>query len=171
MQLDFKCKQGIYLLVVMAVPKAVKKKGGFKLVHPDHYSCLLTLKDLPKKGMSEKEEKRSMWNLAKVGGWEAYEKITNEKAETLNKMMEEKETPIEEKMQRFKRLHDKIKFRAFGKVQIKETSRTSKESKNEKSESAEEMFNNQKNSLLLKFLGKELDLLIELFFPPDFLRV
>ena len=62
-----------------------------------------------------------MWNLAKVGGWEAYEKITNEKAETLNKMMEEKETPIEEKMQRFKRLHDKIKFRAFGKVQIKET--------------------------------------------------
>ena len=64
-----------------------------------------------------------MWNLAKTGGWEAYEKITGEKADKLNNIMDEKETSIEEKMDKFQRLHDKIKFRAFGKVQIKENIR------------------------------------------------
>ena len=81
------------------------------MIYVDHYSCLLTLKDLPKKRKNEKEPKKSMWNLAKVGGWEAYEKITNEKAKTLNNIMDEKETSIEEKMEKFQRLHNKINFK------------------------------------------------------------
>ena len=134
----------------MAVARAVKKKGNFKLVHSDHYSCLLTLKDLPKNRKSEKEERKSMWNLAKVGGWEAYEKITNEKSKALNNIVGEKETSIEEKMDRFQKLHNKIKFRAFGKVQIKKISKTSEGNPNEKSESAEEMFANQRNEAFVE---------------------
>ena len=67
------------------------------------------------------------------------------KADKLNDIMDEKETSIEEKMDKFQRLHDKIKFRAFGKVQIKENTRTEKQSPHEKNESAEEMFKNQSN--------------------------
>ena len=33
-----------------------------------------------------------MWNMAKEGGWEAYEKITEEKATALKKIMDEKDT-------------------------------------------------------------------------------
>ena len=86
----------------------IKKKGGFKLVYPDHYSCLLTVKDLPRRNhRGEKEEKKNIWNLAKEGGWEAYEKITGEKANFLENIMKEEEKSIEEKMEKFQKLHIK----------------------------------------------------------------
>ena len=85
-----------------------------------------------------------MWNMAKEGGWEAYEKITGQKAKTLKKIMDEKDTSIEEKMLKFERLHTKIKFRAFGKVQIKDKKRQTIVNHEEKKESAEEMLNKQK---------------------------
>ena len=57
--------------------------------------------------------------------------------------MGEVETSIEEKMDKFQRLHNKIKFRAFGKVQIKENGKAAEGTQDQKSESAEEMMNNQ----------------------------
>ena len=51
--------------------------------------------------------------------------------------MDEKDTSIEEKMLKFERLHTKIKFRAFGKVQIKDKKRQTIVNHEDKKESAE----------------------------------
>ena len=48
-------------------------------------------------------------------------------------------------MEKFRKLHNKIKFRAFGKVRIKENKTAPKEGPDKKSESAEEMFNKQRS--------------------------
>ena len=56
----------------MWVARPVRQKGGFRLVHSDHYPCLLTLKNMPwvsRKESKEKREKKVQWNLAKEGGW------------------------------------------------------------------------------------------------------
>jgi glutamate synthase domain-containing protein 2 len=57
--------------------------------------------------------------------------------------MDEKETSVEEKMVKFKKLHNKVLYRSFGKVQIKQNSRTFKEIQDE-GESAEEILINQR---------------------------
>ena len=130
----------------MTTARAIKKKGGFKLVYPDHYSCLITIKDLPRRSRhGKKEKKKNIWNLAKEGGWEAYEKVTREKANVLENILKEEEKSIEEKMEKFRKLHNKIKFRAFGKVRIKENKTAPKEGPDKKRESAEEMFNKQRS--------------------------
>ena len=46
---------------------ALKKKGKYKLVYRDHYSCLLTLKDLQQKHETI-IEKKTVWNLHKENG-------------------------------------------------------------------------------------------------------
>ena len=117
----------------MTTARAIKKKGGFKLVYPDHYSCLITIKDLPRRSRhGKKEKKKDIWNLAKEGGWEAYEKVTREKANVLENILKEEEKTIEEKMEKFRKLHNKIKFRAFGKVRIKENKTAPKEGPDKK---------------------------------------
>ena len=63
-----------------------------------------------------KEEKRVVWNLAKEGGWEQYSLLSEKYSEVLENIIESKETSVEEKMIHFDRIHDKIKFKAFGKV-------------------------------------------------------
>ena len=59
-----------------------------------------------------------MWNLAKEGGWEQYNKISEEYSKVLEKVVESKDTNIEEKMKKFDKIHNKIKYKAFGKVTI-----------------------------------------------------
>ena len=102
----------------MAPVRVVKKKGGLRLVYSDHYSCLLTFNNLPKQNKQEREQNTTKWNLAKVGGWELYERISQEKSKKLNKIVKEN-LPIEEKMMKVEKLHNRVKFEAFGKVKIK----------------------------------------------------
>ena len=58
------------------------------------------------------------WNLAKEGGWQSYERISVEKSKKLNKIVKEN-LPIEEKMVKIEKLHNRVKFEAFGKVKVK----------------------------------------------------
>ena len=62
----------------MAPVRAVKKKGGTRLVYSDHYSCLLTFNNLPKQNKQGREQNTMKWNLAKEGGWDSYERISVE---------------------------------------------------------------------------------------------
>ena len=94
-----------------------KKKGTVKLVYPDHFPVLLTLENLPV-AEKEKEEKIVRWNLAKIGGWEEYKKESEKVKEKLKEVVKNKEASIEESKAKFDKLHNKIKFKAFGKVTI-----------------------------------------------------
>ena len=51
----------------MAVSRAVKLGRKYKLVFSDHFTCLLTFANLPRR-KEAKEAKKVVWNLAKEGG-------------------------------------------------------------------------------------------------------
>ena len=103
----------------MTPARAVKEKktGKYKLVYTDHYSSLLTFENLPR-AKEKEEEKRTLWNIAKENGWSEYETYSNEFSEKLEKVVENENMTIEEVMNKFEKIHDKIKFKAFGKVTI-----------------------------------------------------
>ena len=54
----------------------------------------------------------------KKGGWERYSLLSDEYSEKLGNIVESKETSIEEKIGKFDRIHDTIKYKSFGKVTI-----------------------------------------------------
>ena len=66
----------------MAVYRAVKRGRSYRRVYSDHYTCLLTLKDLPRRRQG-KSDKKVVWNLAREGGWEKYHELTEEYSEPL----------------------------------------------------------------------------------------
>ena len=47
-----------------------------------------------------------------------YEKVSDEYSEELEKIVEDRNITIQEAMNKFERLHEKIKFKVFGKVSI-----------------------------------------------------
>ena len=99
------------------IGRTLKSKGKHKFIYPDHFPWLLPFVYLPKE-REQKEEKLVRWNLAKEGGWDRYNKLTEKYVETILKVVENKEMSIEEINDKFEKLHDKIKFKAFGKVTI-----------------------------------------------------
>ena len=101
----------------MAVGRATRHGSSYQLVNSDHYTCILTLTDLPRV-REKKIQKEVIWNLAKEGGWSLYKKLTEEFSETIKEIFNNKDINIEMKMKKFETLHEKIKFKAFGKVRI-----------------------------------------------------
>ena len=65
-----------------------------------------------------KEDNKSdpTWNLGKPGGWELYEKLTDEAAKNVKAIAEDPQTDINSKMKRVESIEKKIKFAAFGKT-------------------------------------------------------
>ena len=108
----------------LAVGRAVKVGNIYQTIYSDHYTCILTFENLPtvKKG---KQEKTMIWNLAKEGGWAIYKQLTEKYAMAMDKAID-CGINIEEKMRKFNKIHEKIKFKAFGKITV---GRKQKESK------------------------------------------
>jgi hypothetical protein len=66
----------------MAVARAVKMGKKFKMVYSDHFTCLLTFNNLPRR-QEAKETKQVVWNLAKEGGWDQYKILSDLYSEAL----------------------------------------------------------------------------------------
>ena len=103
----------------MGVARPVWERGKFRLIYPDHFPRLLKLKDLPwkEKGV-KKEPKKVGWNLAKCGGWNRYEVLTDECSVALNTVIEDNTKSVEEVAKKFEKIHEKVKFKSFGKVTL-----------------------------------------------------
>ena len=99
-----------------AVSRAVKMRNTYKQVYSDHFTCFLTLTDLPRV-RERRDEKQVVWNLSKEGGWDKYKVLTDKFSEALQDIVNNDEN-MDHKMQEFEKIHDKIKFKAFGKVRI-----------------------------------------------------
>ena len=99
------------------VTRAVRAGSRYKAVPSDHFTCILTLTDLPRV-QERRGDKQVVWNLRKEGGWEKYEILSNKYSELLEKVILNEVTNIEEKMVKFDNILDKIKYQAFGKVTI-----------------------------------------------------
>ena len=101
----------------MAVYRVIKAKKSYKKVFSDHYTCLLTLKNLPFQPAGSKT-KMVKWNVKKENGWDNYKKISDELSNKIDKIVENKDLSMQELMNKFDKVHNKIKFMAFGKVTI-----------------------------------------------------
>ena len=56
--------------------------------------------------------------MGKPGGWEAYEKLTDEKADKIEKIIEDSDINIENVMKEIDKIDTKTKFQAFGKTKL-----------------------------------------------------
>ena len=97
-----------------AMKRVIYRSGKLKTVFADHYTLVLRLENLP--GVKVKSEKSCYWNLCKEGGWEEYKRISDEKSETIDKLVEDTALDIDEVMDKVEKIQDKIKFGAFGKT-------------------------------------------------------
>ena len=70
----------------MAVARAVKTGQKYQRVYSDHFTCIMTLSDLPKE-KEIKQQKQTMWNLSKEGGWDKYKVLSEEYSEFLRKCL------------------------------------------------------------------------------------
>ena len=112
LEIDSERKLGI------ARVEKIKKKGKFRLVYPDHFPVLLTLENLPLE-KKEKEEKQVRWNLAKEGGWKHYKEESKKAVERLIDILNNKDYSIEETKKMFDKVHEHVKYKAFGKVTLR----------------------------------------------------
>ena len=56
------------------------------------------------------------WNLGRPGGWDTYERLTNEAADKVRAIAEDTNEDIDAKINRVEKIEKKIKFLAFGKT-------------------------------------------------------
>ena len=123
-----------------AMNRVTYKKGKLTLTPADHYTMFLVLHNLPL-GRQSKEQVVK-WNLKKPGGWKTYEEATNVKAKDIRKIMEDENKPVEKVVQEFEKIHNKIKFQAFGKTRINPGKRKGPVARNEEL-GAEELMKRQ----------------------------
>ena len=60
-----------------------------------------------------------MWNYNKEGAWERFSELTNKYFDKFINDIEDKNIPIDEILEKFNKIQNKIKFQAFGKITIK----------------------------------------------------
>ena len=85
-------------------------------IYSDHFSLMIELKGMPRTQSLNQQE--SIWNKGKPGGWEAYEKLMDEKADKIEKIIEDSDINIENVMKEIDEIDKKIKFQAFGKTKL-----------------------------------------------------
>ena len=101
----------------MTPARTVKRKGKYKLIYTDHFSTLLSLKNLPRR-KTVNEQKKTMWNIARLNGWDEYKNLTNVNSGKLEKHINDNDKPLSDVMKKFEAVMNDIKFKAFGKVTI-----------------------------------------------------
>ena len=69
------------------------RKGRKKLILMDHFPLKMVLNDLPTRRVRTDQE--STWNIQKPGGWDKYEKLSNESSKDINKLTENDNLTIE----------------------------------------------------------------------------
>ena len=95
------------------------------------------------------------WNLEKTGGWNRYQVLSDKCSEALNDVIDDNSKSVEEVNLKFDQIHNKIKFRCFGKVTL-----AGKKTKKERSKISIENEEKQAKDLLeiqIKEVEKEIE--------------
>ena len=100
---------------------------GKRLCHTDHYGMLLILKNIPLASQKNTLPKKyKIWNLKKEGGWQHYTELS-EKNDNFKKIAKGYTNNPTVLMDKIEKEMKKVKFKAFGKVSVRNNLRTSKE--------------------------------------------
>ena len=95
------------------------RPAGKKLLHTDHFSVLLVLKDLPlKTGEKVAVKKCQRWNTNKPEGWTKYEEMTGNSRKLLE-VAEDTSADTDALMIKIDKELESIKHQVFGKVKVK----------------------------------------------------
>ena len=97
--------------------RVIQRKKKMTIIYTDHFSLMIDLKGMPRQQHLNQHE--SIWNKGKPGGWDAYEKITDEKADKIDKIIEDLDVDIETVMKELDKVDTQIKFQSFGKTKPK----------------------------------------------------
>ena len=68
----------------------------------------------------------TVWNLNKEGGWNRYKELSDDN-KTLREIVENNENDGNAMMEKLEKVQTKMKFQAFGKIQIDKNSEVDKE--------------------------------------------
>ena len=99
---------------VITPHRSIGKKKN--LIYTDHFSMVFILKNLPMvKKKIQHEEKITVWNTNKSGGWDMYKELTKENKD-LDKLADEDISNPTSFNTKLERIMNKLKFRSFGKV-------------------------------------------------------
>ena len=106
--------------------RPVNKK---KMVYPDHYAIILEMKNLPlSNGKSSVSERFQTWNLNKDGGWEKFQECTEDNEVFKKETEKDNENPTEV-MKVIENELNKVKYKSFGKVTVRNNPKSNKEIK------------------------------------------
>ena len=106
-----------------------KPLGGNKMCYPDHYGILFVMKNIPLANRRNSNgEKFKMWNLNKDGGWNRFNELTEDNEKFRKIANDDNKNPTQMTESIDKEL-TKVKFRAFGKVTVRNDLKTNKELK------------------------------------------
>ena len=94
--------------------RVMRNKKKTTTIFTDHFPVKVVLSGIPRRKEETKQD--PTWNLGKPGGWELYERLTNEAAEKVVAIAEDETTDIDSKMKKIEAIEKKIKFEAFGKT-------------------------------------------------------
>ena len=124
--------------------------GRGKMVYPDHYAIIFIMHNIPlATNRNLVTEKFKMWNLNKESGWEKFKKKT-EVNEKFRKIVETDQRDPTIMMNDIDKELNKVKFKAFGKVTVRNELKTTKEMKKVQSEKKELLTNNNADDREIK---------------------
>ena len=110
-----------------AMKRVIFKDGNFRTIFSDHFTIILTLKNLPSAMI--RREKMIRWNLQKEGGWDKYKELAEDRSKDMTKIIEDEGMTIDEVVKGFEKVNDDIKFNAFGKITLKDKHKDVKKGK------------------------------------------
>ena len=94
--------------------RVLRAKKKTRNIFTDHFPVKVILSGIPRrKGETRLEP---TWNLGKPGGWQTYERLTNEAADKIKAIAVNENDDIDTKMKKIDTIETKIKFSAFGKT-------------------------------------------------------
>ena len=98
-----------------AMERAVfnRKTKKYETKQSDHFSFVMKLANLPTE--KQTQEKEAQWNLAKPGGWSKFKELSKAKSKAVDDAVEDDSKNVEEVYSKFEAIENKIKFQAFGK--------------------------------------------------------
>ena len=97
--------------------RIIRNRSRTKTIFTDHYSVMVKLKGMPTK--QQKENHEHAWNKGNPNGWEMYERMTDEKSDTIKAIVDNQDNDIEMVINKLDKIETKIKFKAFGKTKVK----------------------------------------------------
>ena len=96
-------------------PARIRKvQNKLKKIYSDHFPVIVKLKNLPTRKI--KTQTVSHWNLNVPEGLKTYKALSDNIADKMNKVIENKSLSIEEVKKKTDALQNKVKFQAFGKT-------------------------------------------------------